>query len=110
MLKKFESSQRKPSPRKEEDVNTFLVDDFVEHETRGHLQSIRAEASPTEIEANPPGRDVPETATPPPAAIPAVVAQLLMFGGPLESVSRRKAARRPPSTVTTSDQLGSFQS
>jgi len=68
------------------------------------------ETSPSEIEAESPGRDVPEVIMPPPAPIPAVVTQLLMFGVSLESVPRRKASRRPSSATTTSDQLGLFQS
>jgi hypothetical protein len=68
------------------------------------------ETSPPEMEAEPPERDVPEVIIPPPAPIPAVVTQLLMFGISLESVSRRKGSRRPSSAATTSDQLGLFQS
>ena len=72
---------------------------------------VRAvETSPSEMEAEPPERDVPEVIIPPPAPIPAVVTQLLMFGISLESVPRRKASRRPSSAATTSDQLGLFQS
>jgi len=63
---------------------------------------VRAvETSP--MEAKPPERDVP---IPPPAPIPAVVTQLLMFGISLESVPRRKASRRPSSAFTTADQRG----
>jgi hypothetical protein len=68
------------------------------------------ETSPSEMEAEPPERDVPEVNIPPPAPIPAVVTQLLMFGISLESVPRRKAPCRPSSADTTSDQLGLFQS
>jgi len=68
------------------------------------------ETSPSETEAEPPERNVPEVIIPPPAPIPAVVTQLLMFGISLESVPRRKASRRPSSAATTSDQLGLFQS
>jgi hypothetical protein len=68
------------------------------------------ETSPSEMQSEPPGRDVPEVIIPPPAPIPAVVTQLLMFGISLESVPRRKASRRPSSAPTTSDQLGLFQS
>ena len=72
---------------------------------------VRAvETSPTDVEADPPPRDVPETIIPPPAPIPAVVTQLLMFGGSFESVPRHKASRRPSSATSTSDQLGLFQS
>jgi len=45
---------------------------------------------------------------PPPAPIPAVVTQLLMFGMSHEAVPRRKAAHRPSSPVTASDQLELF--
>jgi hypothetical protein len=68
------------------------------------------DTSPSEVEAEPPEGDVPEVIIPPPAPIPAVVTQLLMFGISLESVPRRKASRRTSSTTTTSDQLGLFQS
>jgi len=70
---------------------------------------VRAvETSP--MEAAPPETDVPEVIILPPAPIPAVVTQLLMFGMSLERVPRRKASRRPSSSTTTSDQLGLFQS
>jgi hypothetical protein len=62
------------------------------------------------VEAEPPERDVPEVIIPPSAPIPAAVTQLLMYGISLESVPRRKAARRTSSTATMSDQLGLFQS
>jgi hypothetical protein len=72
---------------------------------------VRAmETSPSETEAEPPERDVPEVIIPPSPPIPAVVTQLLMFGLSLESVPRRKASRRPSSAATTSGQLGLFQS
>jgi SNF2 family DNA or RNA helicase len=72
---------------------------------------VRAvETSPSEMEAEPPERGVPEVIIPPPAPIPIVVTQLLMFGGILESIPRRKASRRPSSAAMTSDQLGLFQS
>ena len=71
---------------------------------------VRAvETTPSEIEAPPPERDVPEVIIPPVAPIPAVVTQLLMFGLSIESVPRRKASRRPPNVPTNSDQLGLFQ-
>jgi hypothetical protein len=63
-----------------------------------------------EMEAELRVRDLPEVIIPPPAPIPAVVTQLLMFGISLESVPRRKASRRPSNAPTTSDQLGLFQS
>ena len=64
----------------------------------------------SQIEVESPDRDLPEVALPPPAPIPAFVTQLLMFGGALESVPRRKPSRRPSSTATALDQLGLFQS
>ena len=70
---------------------------------------VRAvETSPSEMEAEPPERDVPEAIIPPPAPIPAVVTQLLMFGMSHEAAQRRKASHRPSSPVTASDQLGLF--
>jgi hypothetical protein len=80
-------------------------------EKQAEVFGVRAtETSPSEMEAEPPERDVPEVIIPPPAAIPAIVTQLLMFGGSLESVPRRKASRSPSSAATTSHQLGLFQS
>jgi hypothetical protein len=61
-----------------------------------------------EVEAEHPVPDLPEVITPPVAPIPAVVTQILMFGMPHETVQRRKAAHRPSSLVTVSDQLGLF--
>jgi len=46
----------------------------------------------------------------PPAPLPSLVTQLLMFGSSLENVPRRKASRRPSSAVTPSDQLALFGS
>jgi hypothetical protein len=68
------------------------------------------EISPSEMEAEPPEQNMPEIIIPPPAPIPALVTQLLMFGGSLESVARRKASRRPSSATTVADQLGLFGS
>ena len=68
------------------------------------------ETPPSEMETGPPERDVPEVIVPTPVPIPALVTQLLMFGGSLESVPRRKAPRRASGAATTSDQLGLFQS
>jgi hypothetical protein len=80
-------------------------------EKQAEVFGVRAaETSPSGMEADAPQRDVPEIIIPPPASIPAVVTQLLMFGGSLESVPRRKGSRRPSSAATTSDQLGLFQS
>ena len=79
-------------------------------EKQAEVFGVRAvETSPSEMEAEPPERDVPEVNIPPPAPIPAVVTQLLMFGISLESVPRRKSSRRPSSAATTADQLGLFQ-
>jgi hypothetical protein len=64
-------------------------------EKQAEVFGVRAvETSPSEMEAEPPERDVPEVIIQPPAPVPAMVTQLLMFGGSLESVSRRKASRR----------------
>jgi hypothetical protein len=61
---------------------------------------VRAvETSPSEMEAEPPERDAPEVIIPSPAPIPALVTQLLMFRGSLESVPRRKSSRRPSSAA-----------
>jgi hypothetical protein len=46
----------------------------------------------------------------PPAPLPSLVTQLLMFGNSLENVPRRKASRRPSSAAPLSDQLGLFGS
>jgi hypothetical protein len=50
----------------------------------------------------------PEVMVPPPASVPAVVTQLLMFGTSLESGLRHKASRRAAAGVTTSSQLALF--
>jgi hypothetical protein len=68
------------------------------------------ETPPSEMEAEPPERDVPEVIVPPSAPMPAEVTQLLMFGISLASVPRRKVSRRPWRAATTSDQTGLFQS
>ena len=80
-------------------------------EKQAEVFGVRAvETSPSEMEAELPERDAPEVIIPPPAAIPTVVTQLLMFGISLGSVPRRKASRRPSSAATASDQLGLFGS
>jgi hypothetical protein len=80
-------------------------------ERQADVFGVRAvETSPSEMDAELPERDVPEVIIAPPAPIPALVTQLLMFGGSLESVPRRKASRRSSSAATTADQLGLFQS
>ena len=66
------------------------------------------ETLPSETEAEPPAGDVPGVIVSPPMSIPALVTQLLMFGGTLENVPGRKASRRASSAATTSDQLGLF--
>jgi hypothetical protein len=80
-------------------------------EKQAEVFGVRAaETSPSEMEPEPTGRDLPEVIIPPSAPMPALVTQLLMFGGSLDSVPRRKASRRPSSVATMSDQLGLFQS
>ena len=80
-------------------------------EKQAEVFEVRAvETSPSEMEAEPRERDVPEVIIPPPAPISALVTQLLMFGGSLESVPGRKVSRRPSSAATMSDQMGLFQS
>jgi hypothetical protein len=80
-------------------------------ERQAEVFGVRAvEPSLSGTEAEPPETDLPEVIIPRPAPIPALVTQLLMFGGSLESVLRRKASRRASSTPTTADQLGLFQS
>ena len=80
-------------------------------EKQAEVFGVRAvETSPLEMEAEPLERNLPEVIIPPPAPFPPLVTQLLMFGGSLESVPRRKASRKQSSATTTSDQLGLFQS
>jgi SNF2 family DNA or RNA helicase len=69
-----------------------------------------AETFPPETEAEPSTGDAPRVIVSRPTSIPALVTQLLMFGGTLENVPGRKASRRPSSAAATSDQLGLFQS
>jgi hypothetical protein len=79
-------------------------------EKQAEVFGVRAvEVSPSEMGAEPLEENVPEVIIQPPAPIPALVTQLLMFGGPLESVARRKVSRRPSNTAMTADQLGLFQ-
>jgi hypothetical protein len=68
------------------------------------------DTSPSEVEPELTERDLPEVIIPQPAPIPAMVTQLLMFGGSLENVPRRKSSRRPSSAAMTSAQMGLFQS
>jgi len=80
-------------------------------EKQAQVFGVRAaETSPSEMEALLPARNVPEVILAPAAPLPALVTQLLMFGGSLESVPRRKASRRPSGGATTAAQLGLFHS
>jgi len=63
-------------------------------------------SSRTELE--PPAGDLPEVVISPPAKIPEVVTQLLMFGMSPDAVQHRKASRRSSIAATSSDQLGLF--
>src|ERR1039457_2162020 len=55
-------------------------------EKQAEVFGVRAvETSRSEMEVEPSERDLPEIVIPPPAPISAVVTQLLMFGGSLES-------------------------
>jgi hypothetical protein len=65
-----------------------------------------AETSP--MEAEPPERDVPEVIIPPPAPIPAVVTQLLMFAMSHGVVQRRKTPSRPSIARAPLNQLALF--
>jgi hypothetical protein len=79
-------------------------------EKQAEVFGVRAvETSLSEIETEQPERDVPGVIIPQLAPIPALVTQLLMFGGSLDGVSKRKASRRPSSATTASRQLGLFQ-
>jgi hypothetical protein len=70
---------------------------------------VRAmETSQSEMEAEPPERDVPEVIIPAPAPIPVVVTQLLMFGSSLENLPKRKTSRRTMAATIPSSQLGLF--
>jgi hypothetical protein len=78
-------------------------------EKQAEVFGVRAvETSPSEMEAEPPERDVPEVIIPPPAPIPTVVTQLLMFGISIENLPKRKASRRATAATTPSSQLGLF--
>jgi hypothetical protein len=78
-------------------------------EKQAEVFGVRAvETSPSEMEAEPPERDVPEVIIPPPAPIPAMVTQLLMFGSSLENVPKRKTSRRTMAATIPSSQLGLF--
>ncbi len=60
------------------------------------------------VEAEPLTEDAPELIISPPASIPEVVTQLLMFGSSLDGLPKRKASRRTPAATTQSSQLGLF--
>jgi len=66
------------------------------------------ETFPAETEIEPPAGDLPEVIISPPASIPEVVTQPLMFGMSPDAVRHRKASRRSSIATTSSDQLGLF--
>jgi hypothetical protein len=66
------------------------------------------ETFPAETELEPPAGDLPEVVISPPASIPEVVTQLLMFGMSPDAVQHRKASRRSSIAAISSDQLGLF--
>jgi hypothetical protein len=66
------------------------------------------ETLPPAAEAEPPTDYVPEVIIPPPASIPEVVTQLLMFGSSLENLPKHKPSRRTTAATTPSSQLGLF--
>ena len=66
------------------------------------------EMSQLETEAEPPAGDLPDIIISPPASIPEVVTQLLMFGMSPDALQHRKASRRSSIAATSSDQLGLF--
>jgi superfamily II DNA or RNA helicase len=79
-------------------------------EKQAEVFGVRAvETSPLEMVEEHPERDAPEVIIPAPAQIPAVVTQLLMFGGLRESVPMPKASRRRLRTAALSDQMAMFQ-
>jgi SNF2 family DNA or RNA helicase len=70
---------------------------------------VRAvETSPPEVEASPPERDLPEVIIPPPAPIPAVVTQLLMFSSSAENLPKRRATRHLTTIRPAMSQLDLF--
>ncbi len=80
-------------------------------EKQAEVFGVRAvETSPSEMAADPLESDNLEVIIPRPAPIPVIVTQLLMFGGSLETVPRHKTSHRQSSAVTSSEQLGLFQS
>ena len=78
-------------------------------ERQADVFGVRAgETSQSEMEAEPPERNVPEIIIPPPASIPAMVTQLLMFGMSPEGAQPPKASRRPSRDAIPSDQMALF--
>jgi hypothetical protein len=78
-------------------------------ERQADVFGVRAgETSQSEMEAEPPERNVPEIIIPPPAPIPAMVTQLLMFGMSPEGAQPPKASRRPSRDAIPSDQMALF--
>jgi hypothetical protein len=76
-------------------------------EKQAEVFGIRAvETSPMEAEL--PGKAVPEVITPESAPLPAVVTQLVMFAMAPEAVKQRKGSRKSTFAATASDQLGLF--
>ena len=79
-------------------------------EKQAEVFGVRAvETPPSGMEAGPADRDLPEVIISPQEPIPALVTQLLMFGGSLESTNRRKGPRRASSAATKVNQMGLFQ-
>jgi len=70
--------------------------------------SRTVEISPSALEAEPPERDAPGVIIPPPAPIPALVTQLLMFGMLPKAGQPRKVSHKSPISPKVSDQLGLF--
>ena len=78
-------------------------------EKQAEVFGVRAvETSSSEMEASPLERDAQQVIIPPPAPIPAMVTQLLMFGSSLENLHRRKTSRRTTAATIPSSQLGLF--
>jgi hypothetical protein len=66
------------------------------------------QTSPAETGIETPVSDLPEVVISPPASIPEVVTQLLMFGMSPDAGQHRKASRRSSIAATSSDQLVLF--
>ena len=78
-------------------------------ERQADVFGVRTEETPiSEVDREPQLGDLPEVIIPPPAAIPAVVTQLLMFGGSLDNLPKRKASRRTTAATAPTNQLGLF--